>query len=136
MIKYIPATTEAAALLLTQKLFNLFRPTHIRQSGERQFQNGRVVVHPQWGDVVVPIHDVLYHIHQEADDHEMDELVQPFIDAGVVPVSELVHLQEGIASARGKDIQIFNYLPTYWTESALSEEQLALDGWFDTEEDE
>lgn len=132
---YIPVTTFENGQYIVQGLFNLISPPAIRAPHARQLQNGTTLTHPETGEFRFSMCDCEYPVHPLANEHFLDPVVQPFIDAGHVAPEVLTALQDAIIQAKVTgSINIWDYLPQFWKDQAIDHETATAEGWFGVQE--
>lgn len=128
---YIPVTNLETAISVSEKIYNLSRPTTAKNPDDVSKYCNSWLVHPINNEVVLEFPDVAtIPISIEAREDELDGIFEPFVLAGFVPVEEAQIIQEAIMSFKGGVANIVDFIPTFWINLAKTREQLEAEGWF------
>lgn len=135
---YILMSSEANATLLSEKVWNISRPPICRDPEDVTTQYTPPIVHPEGGsypqlagEVRLMLMGAPLYISPKADPHELDPLIQPFVDSGDVPEADLIAIQETIRDNRGKQIpDVAAVVPAYWQATAKDYDTMLTEEYF------
>ena len=130
MIIYMIVKNIEVGNAIARALFSLTVPVHLQDERQQRMRNGTTLKHPEREEYRLPVYDTSYPCHAEADEHCLDEYVQPFIDEGLIDAQVLIDMQQAIIAAKGGQIDTLGNLPSFWIDSGLDEQQMYADGWF------
>lgn len=107
MIRYVPSS---AAELLSNALWGLSRPPHVRGPNDTQYLFGWITATDGSRWLVV---DTGYeiNIHPDAELGPIVDILQPWIDAGQLPADTLTQLNALVESKRGKRLVVYDAFP-------------------------
>lgn len=131
MDTWIKISSNENATTLSERIWNLGLPPSVRPPENATTKYSEQAVHPGGpihpeleGEVRLAMFDTPFYVHPDADEHELDPLIQPFVDAGLVPEQDLIDVQNVIVNNRGSHINILDIIPDYWELDALTNQQM------------
>lgn len=127
---YIPTDTLETAQAISKAFYELSRPESVRNEEDVTQYYCSWLVHPTTQAVILQIPDISLYIHSEANETIFDEFIQPFVDGGEVPESEITDTQTLIETSRGNTVSIVDILPSFWKQQGKTQEQLQKENWF------
>lgn len=127
---YIPTNTLETAQAISKTFYELSRPESVRNGKDVTQYYCSWLVHPITQAVVLQIPDISLYIHSEADETIFDEFIQPLVDSGEIPESEITNTQTLIEVSKGKTVSIIDILPSFWKQQAKTQEQIQKENWF------
>jgi hypothetical protein len=124
MIIYVPSS---AAEALSRELWALSRPSTISQPGDTEFMFGWIddVVGQRW----IEVHDDFsIVIHPDAELGGIADILQPWIDAGDLPIDTNTQLAAFIESKRGQRLVVYDAFPQFFKNMGKTYEQMVAAG--------
>jgi hypothetical protein len=124
MIIYVPSS---AAEKLSRELWALSCPTTIHQSGNTEFMFGWIddLSSQRW----IEVHDDFsIIIHPDAELGGIADILQPWIDAGNLPIDTNTQLATFIESKRGQRIIVYEAFPQLFKDMGKTYEQMITAG--------
>jgi hypothetical protein len=132
---YLPMTSEENGNAVSERIFACSRPVSIRDPNDVSIRYARIIKHPTADAWAMPISDETdIHVHEQADEHIFDDLLDAHIAAGIVTEDEKADLQQAILLAKGERLVIFDVFPEYWRVNAKDHQTMIDEGWFPSEE--
>ena len=115
---------------LVKTAFFLAKPQHLIDPDDISSDVGAVLKHPTLDAYAWCFTDDLLLIHPDASKHTLDVLLQILVDAGRIPLHEIVETQNVIDSKRGGFATILEILPGSLSSRVKTVEQMEQEGWF------
>ncbi len=107
MIRFIPSS---AAAPLSQALWELSRPPHVRTHDTTQFLFGWLDALDGTRWLVVDT-EYTINVHPDAVLNGIDDILQPWIDAGQLPADTNTQLATLVESKRGQRLVVYDAFP-------------------------
>lgn len=128
---------EDAAIAFADVLWDIYRPPHVREENDVTETYAYIFIHPGFppheadaGLVRVRV-DTEQQVHEEADEHAFDALLQPYVDSGDVTAGEMNSIRNRINARRGKTTNIRVVLPAHFKQTLMTGAEMETAGWFD-----
>lgn len=132
MIRYIPSPNAAP---LSEALWNLAKPQHLRTPGDTQEMFGFVddlQSPPQRWLMVDTEFSIIVHPQAELDG--IGDILQPWIDAGQLPADTNTNLAALIESKRGQPLTVYDTFPQLFKNLSKTREQMIAAGFLNDPE--
>ncbi|MEH1786885.1 MAG: hypothetical protein V7L23_15230 [Nostoc sp.] len=136
-MRYIPVTDEATASALSRAIYRLARTAAEVPADEDDSQMTYTywVSHPTTGEVRMAFVDddipqAYTTISLLADENSLTPFLQPYVTNNSIPSSVLNNVRDGIIASKGVWTHIYNFLPDFWKNASISQEQMSSAGWF------
>lgn len=125
------ALPTAQAHQLTEALWLLTRPAHVRNPNDVTNSYCGVLDHPSNGTscLVLPEQDDVP-IHLEVAPQRIGEVLAPFIQSGNLTVDQLNEIGQKVMAKVGQRANLFEFMPAEWASQVMSEEQARRAGYF------
>lgn len=130
MLLFLDLMSESFGDSLVRDAFYLAKPEHFREPGDVSSQVGSVIKHISLDRYAWRFTDDNLLIHPDASKHTLDVLLQILVDAGRIPLHEIVETQNVIESKRGGFVTILEILPGSISSRVKTVEQMEQEGWF------
>lgn len=128
-----PVTAEA----FNRGLMRLMRPTHLRDSSYVTDFYCPIVKHPSngWWALELPETETVP-IHTEADGSELRSVLEIFVQDEALTEAEADQITGAVAKLRGQQVRIRDFIPSSWSDYAMTRTEAEAAGWFPELEDE
>lgn len=127
MIRYIPSPSAAA---LTVALWELARPARLQSAADTTGMFGFV------DDLQTPskrwleVDDTFQiRIHPEAVLGGIGDILQPYIDGGILPADTNTNLASIIIEQRGQLVTVYDLFPSFFKSASKTRAEMVADGW-------
>ena len=131
MTLYIPTSGENTAAALSNALWGLTRPVTVRDDRDTQELFGRKTMSN--GSVWLAVDtELTVPVHLEAELDGIADILQPFIDAGQLPVNTNADLAALIESKRGQQMNVYDAFPAFFKSQAKTQAELQTLGMWPT----
>lgn len=128
---YIPVTNEQTAAIVSEKIYNLTRPTAVKDPNDTTQYYCNWVIHPTTNEVMLEMPEVAdIPVHIAAKEDELDDIFQPFVLAEFISVEEVQAIKTAIQENKGNAVNINQFIPGFWINQVKTKEELEKDGWF------
>lgn len=124
MIRYVPAS---AAEPLSNALWSLTRPPHVRQPADTQYLFGWID-DLQGGRWLVVDTTFTIPVHVEAVLDGIADILQPWIDDGLLPADTNDVLAAFVESKRGQALTVYEAFPQLFKDMSLTHAQMIAAG--------
>lgn len=127
MIRYVPTSGLPTALTLSDSLWSLTRPPHVRDEGDtsRMFATQTMTDGSVW---LVADTDFVIPVHADAELDGIAGILQPLIDEGALPPSTNTDLAALVESLRGQSLTPWEAFPQLFKDQSRTAAQLQADG--------
>jgi len=120
MIRYVPSS---AAEPLSQALWGLSRPAHVRSEGDTQYLFGWITdLNGERWLVVDTEHEI--NVHPDAVLDGIADILQPWIDSEDLPPDTNTQLAALVESTRGGRLVVYEAFPQLFKDMSKSAEEL------------
>lgn len=124
MIRYVPSS---AAEPLSQSLWGLSRPEHLRDADETRYLFSWIIDNGGNRWLVVPT-DYTINVHPEAVLDGIADILQPWIDAGHLPSDTNAELASLVESLQGKELVVYDAFPQLFKNMSKDLPQMIYEG--------
>lgn len=119
----IPCSSYAVAEGISKALYNLMRPSHIRQPSDvGTYYCGFQEVAGVWY-LRFPERMIVY-IHTDANPNALDVYIRPFVNAAIITPDVLEGIRQSVRTNQGGFTNISELIPQFWLASAVSDNVL------------
>jgi hypothetical protein len=127
MIRYVPTNGQTTAALLSEALWALSRPPQVRNERDtlRLFPQVTCTDESVW--LVVEVgYDIP--VHAEAELGDIEDILQPWIDAGLLHESEPETLRQAINAHKGQRMVVYDQFPQLFKDQSKTRGELVAAG--------
>jgi len=124
MIRFVPSS---AAAPLSQALWGLSRPPHVRGENDTRYLFGWIT--DSKGDrwLMVPT-DYRINVHAEAEMGGIADILQPWIDQGHLPADTNTNLAALVESLRGQRLVVYDAFPDLFKQMSKTHDEMIAAG--------
>ncbi len=113
MTIYIPTSSAPAAQTLSESLWGLTMPPSVINGNATRLLFGTVTMKNAsvWlacdDEITIPV-------HQDANVDPIAEILEPFVDSGVIDYPDIQALFDLVEITRGQELNVWQAFPQYW----------------------